>query len=215
MPEGFNIAELLMQYFCLLFSLCIHEAAHGFVADKCGDPTARLLGRVTLNPLAHIDVIGTIVMPLLMFTTSVPFLIGWAKPVPVNPLNLKNMRRDNVLVSLAGPASNLTLALICAAGLRAVIMLANAIPMPEAFINIVDYLLLINLLLAVFNMIPVPPLDGSQLLIYALPEGAGRAVQSLGMFGIIIAIFAARFILWPPVAWLYERLLDLALWGLV
>ena len=101
------LAQMLASYLVLLFSLSFHEAAHALMANRCGDPTARLLGRATLNPLAHIDPIGTVVMPMLMMLSNVPFLIGWAKPVPVNPRNFHNMRRDNALVAAAGPGSNL------------------------------------------------------------------------------------------------------------
>lgn len=128
-----NPAEILMQYLCLLFALCIHEAAHGWVAERCGDPTARMLGRVTLNPIPHIDVVGTVIMPLAMLLSSsmvsgrVP-LLGWAKPVPYNPRNLHNMRRDPVLVALAGPAANLLTAVVTLLVLKGILVLGPEAP---------------------------------------------------------------------------------------
>ena len=106
------IPVLLIQYPCLLFALCFHESAHAWTADKCGDPSARLLGRVTMNPVKHADPIGTVAMPLIMMVFGVPFLFGWAKPVPFNPVNLRNIRRDPVLIAMAGPASNVLLAVV-------------------------------------------------------------------------------------------------------
>jgi len=158
-----NIGEVLLLYLCLLFSLCCHEAAHAAMANRCGDPSARLLGRLSLNPLAHIDPIGTVVLPLLMMMTGAPFLFGWAKPVPFNPRNLRNMRRDPALIALAGPAANLLLALLSALALRALVLALGidtiaelkASPLCMVAVSLVG----INLILMLFNLIPVPPLE--------------------------------------------------------
>ena len=192
---------VLMHYLCLLFSLCFHEAAHAIVANRCGDPTARLLGRATLNPLAHIDPIGTVAMPLLMMFTGFPYLFGWAKPVPVNPRNLHNMRRDEVLVSAAGPLSNILLALTLLVALKVVVLTASTsgqVGLLYILMGILFYMVMINFLLALFNLIPVPPLDGSRLLYPVLSPGGKRVLEQIGPFGIIIAILVARHVLPVP-----------------
>lgn len=189
-----DIGRVLLQYFCLLFSLCIHEAAHAAMANYRGDPTARLLGRLTLNPVKHADPLGTVILPLIMMISNVP-MFGWAKPVPFNPRNLHNVRRDPVLIALAGPLSNLLMALCGALILRILVTTANYFPDAPAleilftlFVNLV----LINLLLMLFNVIPVPPLDGHYVLNYFLPPNGQRVLDQIGPFGILIAIFLAR-----------------------
>lgn len=182
-------AQLLLQYFCLLFSLCVHEAAHAAMANWCGDPSARLLGRMTLDPRKHIDVMGTVVLPLLMMTTGIPYLFGWAKPVPFNRRNLHNVRRDPVLIALAGPLSNVAIALTCAILFRIYFMLAlNGVIMPEAVAELLEGMIGINILLALFNMIPLPPLDGHHVLYYFLGSRGKEMVERIGPFGIIIAV---------------------------
>ncbi len=206
-----GLYEIPIYLFSLLFSLCVHEAAHAVVADRCGDPSARLLGRATLNPFAHIDPIGTVVMPLLMVLTQVPFLIGWAKPVPYNPRNLKDIRRDPLLIALAGPVSNLLLAFASALLLKLVIMVEPWLP-AEQLVNMFALLLftmiMVNLMLMLFNMIPVPPLDGHHLLEYFLPPQGQRALERIGPFGIIIAMVIAYNFLPIP----FRYLNDLVSW---
>ena len=207
---------MLMHYLCLLFSLCFHEAAHAIVANRCGDPTARLMGRATLNPLAHIDPIGTVVMPLLMMFTGFPYLFGWAKPVPVNPRNLHNMRRDEVLVSAAGPLSNILLALTLLVVLKVVVLAATMstnVALLFVLMKLISYMVMINFLLALFNLIPVPPLDGSRLLYPVLSPGGKRALEQIGPFGIIIAIIVARQVLPVPMGLLKQFVNWFAFWG--
>ena len=198
-----DFADILLKYGCLLFSLCVHEAAHAAMANRCGDPTARLMGRLTLNPMAHIDPIGTVVMPLMMMISRFPYLFGWAKPVPFNPRNLNNIRRDPVFIALAGPASNLLMAVISALVLR-VLVLAVGIDgldsggLPLTFFRIAAGLLMINLALMLFNLIPIPPLDGSHVLHFFLPPSGQQVIERIGPFGIIFVILIARRVLTVP-----------------
>jgi len=165
----------------LIASLTFHEAAHAWAADRLGDPTARRLGRLSLNPLVHIDPIGTVLFPLVAIATGVP-LIGWAKPVPVDFRNLRTPRRDFALVAAAGPASNLVLA---AAGAALYAMVAGH----DAF-GVVAYplvfVVLLNVLLAVFNLIPVPPLDGGNMLLGVLPASLVEVVERIRPYGILV-----------------------------
>jgi Zn-dependent protease len=166
-----NIAQIFIAFVVLLFSLTVHEMAHAWTADRLGDPTARLLGRVSLNPMVHADLVGTIVFPLLAMVSGVP-LIGWAKPVPVNPRHLRQPRRDYVLVAAAGPASNLLMAVAAAILLRLVPVSPVTLGEPNVTAPIAALLsqaLRLNVLLAVFNMIPIPPLDGGNVLSGLLP----------------------------------------------
>ena len=159
----FDVINLLVVFLVLLLSLTVHESAHAWTADRLGDPTARLLGRISLNPLVHIDPVGPVVLPLVAFSTGVPIL-GWAKPVPVNIAELGRGRRDFVLVAAAGPASNIALAVLAALALD-VTWWSGSPFLLDFFLRVVE----INLLLAVFNMIPVPPLDGGNVLGGLLP----------------------------------------------
>ena len=167
----------------LLFSIIIHECAHGWVAERCGDPTARLSGRLTLNPLPHIDLMGTIVLPLLLVMTRSPIIFGWAKPVPVNFANLRNPKQDMIWVALAGPASNIIFALLCAVALKLGIGTLHPI---VSFL--LAYVVFINLLLAIFNLVPIPPLDGSKILMGLLPPQQAYSYSRIEPFGFIIII---------------------------
>lgn len=195
-----------MQYFCLLFSLCVHEAAHAAMGNYCGDPTARLLGRLTLDPRKHIDPIGTVFFPLLGMLSGIPFLFGWAKPVPFNPRNLRNMRRDPVLIALAGPASNIILAIIFTLILRVLFLLSSAeivdVSAVLVIARIAQSMIMINLLLALFNCIPVPPLDGHYLVRYFLPSHIEQQFERIGPFLFIGMILFAGRIIAPPMRFL-------------
>ena len=185
-------ASIIIIFSVLLFSLCVHEAAHAAMAYYCGDDTARLQGRLTLNPLAHIDPLGTVILPIVMLTMT-GFMFGWAKPVPFNPAKLNNVRRDPVLIAIAGPASNLMLALFFVLTGRLYFILAGgASEVPTLVFTFFLYMVFLNLILMLFNLIPVPPLDGHHVLNYFLPPKGQRAMQRIGPFGIIIAILLAR-----------------------
>ena len=167
---------LVIMYTSLLFSLCVHEAAHAAMGEFCGDDTARLQGRLTLNPLAHIDPLGTVILPLLMISMT-GFLFGWAKPVPFNPRNLHNPRRDTVLIAMAGPASNLLLAFFFIFVARILSMTVGLDAIPDPLFRFLIFIILMNFILLIFNLIPVPPLDGHYLLNYFLPPAGQRVMR--------------------------------------
>jgi len=174
------IEQVIGLFLILLFSLSFHEAAHAWTANRLGDPTARHLGRITLNPMAHIDWIGTVLFPLVAHLYHVPVL-GWAKPVPVDPRNLRAPRRDFGIVAAAGPISNMILAIIGAIGFR--VLYWNGQFEAAAWVATGAKL---NITLALFNLLPVPPLDGGNVAIGLLPIAAARAIAQLRPYGFII-----------------------------
>jgi Zn-dependent protease len=183
-----HFAQIFISLVVLLFSLTVHETAHAWTADRLGDPTARLLGRVSLNPIVHVDPIGTVLFPLIAAISGVP-LIGWAKPVPVTVRQLRHPRRDYVLVAAAGPASNLALALIAAIALRMIPVTPVTIGEPNVSAPIaalLTQLRQINVLLAVFNMIPIPPLDGGNVLAGLLPRSLAVPFAMMRPYGFLL-----------------------------
>lgn len=185
----------------LILSVIAHEVAHGYAANSLGDPTARLAGRLTLNPVPHVDLLGSIVIPTLLVVTGSPILFGWAKPVPYNPYNLKNQRWGEALVAVAGSATNILLALIF--GLIARFSVALALPAPA--VALAATIAFINLFLGFFNLIPFPPLDGFTALRAALPwhmaSGMTRfehRVRATGTLSIIVFLFIFSFIFAVP-----------------
>jgi Zn-dependent protease len=192
-----EIFRIVVQFAVVLFAISIHESAHAWAADKCGDPTARLQGRITLNPIAHIDLIGTVIFPILLAVVGAP-VFGWAKPVMVNPYNFRNRRRDGMLVSAAGPISNLgvSLGVICVFYLFTRPILASSNSSLLLLVNVAANLLMINIFLAIFNLIPVPPLDGSGIL-EGLLKGEALAwyerIKPYGFFILLIIIYTHVF----------------------
>lgn len=179
-----SLETVIPAFIILVASLSFHEAAHAWTANRLGDPTARLLGRLTLNPLAHIDWIGTVLFPIVGMLSNLP-LIGWAKPVPVDMRNLRAPRRDFAIVALAGPVSNVILAIGFA-----ILLKAQGGIVPETGQTVVTVTLytavVMNALLAVFNMLPVPPLDGGNVLAGIVPESIARLIDQLRPYGFFI-----------------------------
>ena len=215
--------DKLFQLIVFLFAISVHESAHAWMANRCGDPTARMLGRITLNPIKHIDLFGTVILPLVALFTGLPML-GWAKPTPVDPRNFKNEVWDDIKTSVIGPVSNFVLA----TGALLVLLLISMISplgrsivhvIPLVYPNRLDILtnqtssfllpvsllgyefLVINVVLGVFNLIPVPPLDGSHVLRHFMPESLRRIYDGIGWIGLVILVyFGGNFLgrlIWP------------------
>lgn len=181
-----DILILILGIIGFIFAIIIHEVSHGLVAERLGDPTARLMGRLTLNPIPHIDIFGSIILPLTLFIFKSPFFFGWAKPVPVDPYNLQHPKKDMALISLAGPLSNITLALVLSLFLR---IFLNIFPSSQIFV-LFYYLIEFNIALAVFNLIPVNPLDGGKVLTGILPNKIARDFNLfLDKFGMVLILF--------------------------
>ncbi len=185
-----KIIVILIQVFCFLLSVSIHESAHAWTASKCGDNTALNMGRVTLNPIAHIDLIGTVILPLVLILIGAP-AFGWAKPVPVDLRNTDNPRRSNLLVSAAGPLSNIfsgTIALVILLLMKKVNFLGFNNNTVKFILMLFLYFIVINIILAVFNLIPIHPLDGSGILESLLKGEALRNYMKIAPYGFIILL---------------------------
>ena len=188
-----TVQQGIISIFVILFAITVHEASHGWAALKMGDPTAYHMGRITLNPIRHIDPIGTILLPLMLIIMGAP-PFGWAKPVPVNPLNLKNPRKDNIIISIAGPASNIAVAVVAFIILKIILNNANLLyrggfaNILPAIIDILYLTVLLNVILAFFNLIPIPPLDGSGVVMGLISEEAAEKYEQIRPYGFFILI---------------------------
>lgn len=183
----------LYIFIVIIFSAVLHEYAHGWMAYRLGDDTAKQAGRLTINPIAHIDPIGTLLLPLtLLFTTGV--FIGWAKPVPYNPYQLSDKRRGNLKVAVAGPITNIIIAI----ALGILVRFAPMAGLNPVFVEFCSLAVYVNIFLALFNLIPIPPLDGSKIIMDLFPQ-VFRNIAGIGIVGILLALMAAMYIL-PPIA---------------
>lgn len=213
-------AVLALWVVPFLLAVVFHEWAHGYVAKQLGDSTASMLGRLTLNPLAHIDPVGTIALPAILMATGSPFMFGWAKPVPVAFERLRNPRRDMVLVAMAGPAMNLVLAAASAAGLALIGQFAGGSPesatgelrIAEPLAIMCTMSLQLNVVLAVFNMLPIPPLDGGRVAVGLLPPQLGDRLAEIEPYGFLIIMgllvtHALDFILGPMTRGILQALI--------
>lgn len=183
----FTQVPLIFQLIILLFSVIIHEVFHGLAALHLGDDTAERMGRLTLNPIKHLDPIGSVLLPLMLVIMNTGFIFGWAKPVPYNPLKLKDPRRDTALLAFSGPLANFSLALFFG-------LITRVILITSSFISLLPYLMFIvwiNLILGIFNLMPIPPLDGSKILFYFFPSRELEMI--LSQYGIIILLFFIMF----------------------
>jgi Zn-dependent protease len=200
MPES----VLIFQVIILIFSVVIHEVSHGAMAYWLGDPTAKYAGRLTLNPVAHVDPFGSIILPFLLIIINSPMLIGWAKPVPYNPYNLRDQKYGPALVGAAGPGSNLIVAVAFGLIMRGLDAIGFYNPQLNMFFGII---VLLNVLLAIFNLVPIPPLDGSKILYAVLPDSAYKIkvfMEQWGMMLLLIFILFFFSLIIPIVFWLYQ-----------
>ena len=182
--------DFLFIIIILIMSVVIHEVSHGYAALALGDPTAKYQGRLTLNPISHLDPIGSFFVPLIGYFAG-GFIVGWAKPVPFNPYNLRNQRWGEALVAVAGPISNIALAILFGLTIR---FLPEYINVSQSFLNLASSVVLINIILAIFNLIPIPPLDGSKILFAFLPYKWQTLRQSFERFGLILVFIFILFI---------------------
>ncbi len=180
--------EAIFSLLILVLSVVVHEVAHGWTANFLGDPTAKLQGRLTLNPLKHLDPIGSVFIPLLLFFTNAGIMFGWAKPVPVNPYNLRGKYGD-AIVSAAGPLSNICIALVFGLFIR-----AGGEMLSSSFLHIMILTVVINIVLAIFNLVPIPPLDGSKILFSFLPYHLQHIRDSLERYGFFIVLIFIVFL---------------------
>ncbi len=207
-----------LQLVTLLFAIVVHEFAHGWMAYRCGDDTAKQMNRLTLNPLAHIDIFGTILLPLFLIFSGSSFVFGWAKPVPINPANFNNPKNDIIKVGVAGPLSNIILAVVSTLLIWVIQMIGIfASRISIMIMNMLVFSVFINLLLAVFNLIPIPPLDGSQILTGFLTARQHMMYEKIRPYGmIIIMVLFFTGIIWRiviPVVTFLQGMLFLGLKG--
>lgn len=195
--------SFLFSLIILLFSITFHEVSHGYIANFLGDPTAKYAGRLSLNPLKHLDLVGSFLFPLFLIILKFPFIFGWAKPVPVNPYNFRDQKYGSAKVSLAGPAANFLIALVFGLIIR---FLSSYLKVPALF-SMFSFIVIINLLLAIFNLIPIPPLDGSHILFTFLPQKMEHWKFILIQYGFLILILFISFggfrLLLPIISGLY------------
>ncbi len=203
--------ETIITLAVLILSIILHEVAHGYAANWLGDPTARLQGRLTLNPMSHIDPIGSVIVPTMLFLTNAGFMFGWAKPVPYNPYNLRNQKWGEAFVAFAGPGTNFLLAIIFAV----LIHMSPILGLDASFVDLAAYIVFINVFLGCFNLIPFPPLDGSKVIEPFLPRSLGMRYRSLGdsfarfgIMGSILILLVFVFVFAEPFFYLVRTITE-------
>jgi Zn-dependent protease len=211
-----DVTKIALSIVPLLFAIILHEVSHGWVAEKLGDPTARMMGRITLNPISHIDPIGTIILPGILLLSGSHFLFGWAKPVPVNFANLRGGRRDMALVALSGPLSNFLLAVLSSivfhltfGGLTGSVGISDRIITPIHIMA--NYSVLFNLVLMAINLLPILPLDGGRIVVGLAPVRIAIAMERLERYGMLIVLLLIASGIWSyvvsPVIYVFWRML--------
>jgi Zn-dependent protease len=211
-----DVPKIVLSIVPLLFAIILHEVSHGWVAEKLGDPTARILGRITLNPISHIDPIGTIIVPGILLLTGSHFLFGWAKPVPVNFANLRGGRRDMALVALSGPLSNFLLAVLSSivfhltfGGVTGPVGISDRLIVPIHMMA--NYSVLFNLVLMVINLLPILPLDGGRIVVGLAPMNIAISMERMERYGMLIVLLLIASGIWSyvvgPVIYIFWRIL--------
>ncbi len=204
-----NATNAIFYIAVLIMSVVIHEVSHGYMAEYSGDKTARFAGRLTLNPIKHLDLFGSILLPALLVISHSPFLIGWAKPVPYNPDNLRNRKWGTIAVASAGVIANFCLAIFFGLILR----FSQGMNVPAGFPFIISSIVLVNLSLGIFNLVPIPPLDGSKILFSLLPASSFEVVNFLERYSLILILVFVIFLsnyLFPILTFLYHLITGLA-----
>jgi Zn-dependent proteases len=216
MEIGFKVGIYFIPF---LFALCFHEWAHGMMAKLRGDNTAETMGRLTLNPVAHMDMVGTLILPLMSIILATPIFFGWAKPVPVNSRNLKNPRVDMFWIALAGPLSNVFLAIMGAVGMRLLFQYGGELSYTKALMNILNVFIVTNLFLAIFNMLPLNPLDGGKVLARFLPAGLNHKLEQnehvTSLILMALVLTGMLRVLSIPVFWTHDFLVRSIVGGIL
>lgn len=205
-----DATDAIFYIIVLIISVVLHEVAHGFVAEYWGDNTARYAGRLTLNPIKHLEFVGSILLPAVLVLTNAPFLLGWAKPVPYNPNNLRNYKWGTVAVASAGVLVNLFIAVFFGLIIRFTIDMG----FPPAFYTIISTITITNLVLFIFNLIPIPPLDGSKILFALLPASFAPLIEALEQYSIFVLILFVAFfssIIYPILSFFFSLITGLGL----
>lgn len=204
--------QIIFNVIILIFSVVIHEVAHGYVAEYLGDPTARNEGRLTLNPIKHLDPFGSVILPLILALLPGGIIFGWAKPVPYNPYNLKDPKKGGGLIAAAGPISNMLLAIVFSVLFRLSVSEAGIALGLGIAAKLFSVIVFINIMLAIFNLVPLPPLDGSKVLFALLPRQAAHIqtlLEQYGLFVFLLFIFVGGGVIGPIMMWLYRLFLGM------
>jgi len=208
-----NATNAVFYIVILIMSVVIHEVSHGFMAEYFGDKTARFAGRLTLNPIKHLDLFGSIFLPLVLVLSHSPFLFGWAKPVPYNPNNLSNKKWGTVAVASAGVLANFSIAIIFGIIIRLSFIVSPSFPLQNGFLSITSIIVIVNLALGIFNLVPIPPLDGSKILFSFLPESFYPSIFKFEQYSLILLLIFIVFLspyLVPILSFLFHLLTGLA-----